>query len=88
MDFEWNGAKELANRRKHGVDFRAAARIFLRPLRNRVRRSRRCGERRFIINAIGLVDGRLLSITYTTRGDVVRIISARSRMKKGNITKF
>jgi uncharacterized DUF497 family protein len=31
MDFEWNGAKELANRRKYGVDFRAEARIFLDP---------------------------------------------------------
>ena len=28
-------------------------------------------------NAIGLVDGRLLFVTYTLRGDVVRIISAR-----------
>jgi uncharacterized DUF497 family protein len=33
------------------------------------------GELRF--NAIGLVDGRMLYITYTLRGDVVRIISAR-----------
>ena len=33
------------------------------------------GELRF--NAIGLVDGRLLFVTYTMRGDVVRIISAR-----------
>jgi uncharacterized protein len=27
-------------------------------------------------NAIGLVDGRMLFVTYSTRGDVVRIISA------------
>jgi uncharacterized DUF497 family protein len=33
------------------------------------------GELRF--NAIGLVDGRMLFVTYTMRGDVVRIISAR-----------
>jgi uncharacterized DUF497 family protein len=29
MDFEWDGAKELANRNKHGVDFRTAAKVFL-----------------------------------------------------------
>jgi uncharacterized DUF497 family protein len=28
-------------------------------------------------NAIGLVDGRMLSVTYTMRGTLVRIISAR-----------
>jgi uncharacterized protein len=33
------------------------------------------GELRF--NAIGLVDGRMLFVTYTMRGDIVRIISAR-----------
>ena len=31
MDFEWDGAKELANRKKHGVDFRTAAKVFLDP---------------------------------------------------------
>jgi uncharacterized DUF497 family protein len=29
MDFEWDTAKEQANRKKHGVDFRAAAKVFL-----------------------------------------------------------
>jgi hypothetical protein len=33
------------------------------------------GEPRF--NAIGLVDGRMLFVAYTMRGDIVRIISAR-----------
>jgi len=33
------------------------------------------GELRF--NAIGLVDARMLFVTYALRGDVVRIISAR-----------
>jgi len=31
MDFEWDSAKELANRKKHGVDFRTAAKVFLDP---------------------------------------------------------
>jgi uncharacterized DUF497 family protein len=33
------------------------------------------GELRF--NAIGLVDERMLFVTYAMRGDVVRIVSAR-----------
>ena len=41
-------------------------------------------------NAIGQVDGRMLFVTYTMRGDVVRILSARGAepLKKGSITRF
>jgi hypothetical protein len=31
MDFEWDTGKEQANRKKHGVDFRTAAKVFLDP---------------------------------------------------------
>jgi uncharacterized protein len=75
MDFEWDSAKELANRKKHGIDFRAAARVFLDPYVVEFDDLDATGELRF--NAIGLVDGRMLFVTYAMRGDVVRIISAR-----------
>jgi hypothetical protein len=75
MDFEWDGAKELANRRKHGVDFRTAAKVFLDPYVIELDDLDGAGELRF--NSIGLVDGRMLFVTYTMRGDIVRIISAR-----------
>ena len=29
MDFEWDTAKEKANRKKHGIGFRTAAKVFL-----------------------------------------------------------
>jgi uncharacterized DUF497 family protein len=75
MDFEWDNAKDLANRKKHGVDFRTAAKVFLDPYVIEFDDHDATGEPRFI--AIGLVDGRMLFVSYTTRGDVVRIISAR-----------
>jgi uncharacterized DUF497 family protein len=31
----------------------------------------------YLSNAIGLVEGRMLFVSYTMRGDVIRIISAR-----------
>jgi uncharacterized DUF497 family protein len=31
MEFEWDSAKEQANRKKHGIDFRTAAKVFLDP---------------------------------------------------------
>lgn len=75
MDFEWDSAKELANRKKHGVDFRTAAKVFLDPHVIEFDDLDATGELRF--NAIGVVDGRTLFVAYTMRGDVVRIISAR-----------
>jgi uncharacterized protein len=75
MDFEWDSAKELANRKKHGVGFRIAAKVFLDPHVIEFDDLGSTDEPRF--NAIGLVDGRMLFVTYTMRGPVVRIISAR-----------
>jgi uncharacterized DUF497 family protein len=75
MDFEWDGAKELANRKKHGLGFRTAAKVFLDPHVIEFDDLDTTDELRF--NAIGLVDGRMLFVTYTMRGTVVRIISAR-----------
>ena len=75
MDFEWDSAKEAANRRKHGVDFKTATKVFLDPYAIEFDDHDATGELRS--NAIGMVDGRMLFVTYTMRGDVVRIISAR-----------
>jgi uncharacterized DUF497 family protein len=75
MDFEWDSAKDRANRKKHGVDFQTAAKVFLDPYVIEFDDLDATVEPRF--SAIGLVDGRMLFVTYTTRGDVVRIISAR-----------
>ena len=75
MDFEWDRGKELANRRKHGINFKTAAKVFLDPHLIEFDDRDATGELRF--NAIGVVDGRMLFVTYTMRSDVVRIISAR-----------
>jgi uncharacterized protein len=68
-------AKEQANRKKHGIDFRTAAKVFLDPYVIKFDEFSATGEVRF--NVIGLVEGRMLFVTYTMRDDVIRIISAR-----------
>jgi uncharacterized protein len=75
VEFEWDSAKEQANRKKHGVDFRTAAKVFLDPHAIEFDDRDAVGELRF--NAIGIVDGRTLFVTYAMPGDRVRIISAR-----------
>jgi uncharacterized protein len=80
MDFEWDTAKERANRKKHGIDFRTAAKVFLDPHViefDDFDDFDAADELRF--NAIGLVEGRMLFVTYTMRGVVVRLIGERSR---------
>jgi uncharacterized protein len=75
MDFDWDDAKELANRKKHRLDFHTASKVFLDPHVLEFDDLDADDELRF--NAIGMVDGRILFVTYTVRGDVIRIISAR-----------
>jgi uncharacterized protein len=75
MEFEWDTAKEQANRKKRGIDFRTAAKVFLDPYLIEFDDLDATGELRF--NAIGLVEGRMLFLTHAIRGDVIRIISAR-----------
>lgn len=75
MIFDWDNAKAESNRRKHRIDFKTAAKVFLDPFAVEFDDRDASAETRF--NAIGLVDGRVLFVTYTVRGDVIRIISAR-----------
>jgi len=75
MNFDWDDAKEEANRRKHRIDFKTAAKVFLDPFVIEFDEVDAFGETRF--SAIGLVEGRMLFVTYTLRGEVIRIISAR-----------
>jgi len=74
--FEWDDDKAAANWRHHGVSFDQAARAIADPsaLEN-VDDREDYGEDR--INLIGMCDGVLLHVTYTERGDRIRIISAR-----------
>jgi uncharacterized DUF497 family protein len=75
MDFEWDEAKNRRNLAKHGISFEEAARVLAVPRLREVDDRRTYGETRF--RAYGMVEGRLLCVVYTLRGDRVRIISAR-----------
>jgi uncharacterized protein len=75
MRFEWDGAKERTNIAKHGLSFQTAALVFLDPQLLEFEDLGLYDESRW--NVIGMVDGRVLFVTYTERGDRIRIISAR-----------
>ena len=75
--FEWDPEKDEANRKKHGVSFRAAISAFMDPLSITIAdpdHSR--GEKRFLLLGENH-EGRLLVISHTDRQDRIRIISVR-----------
>jgi uncharacterized DUF497 family protein len=77
MHFEWNPKKATANRRKHGVSFEEATSA-LRDAFSATAHDpdHSDDEERFVTFGVSS-QGRLLAVSYTDRGDAVRIISAR-----------
>ncbi len=77
MSFEWDEQKARANLDKHGVSFEEAATVFADPLYvDFYDPDHSAEEQRYII--IGASQqGRVLMVSYTERGEMVRLISSR-----------
>ncbi len=75
--FEWDGDKSSANLGKHGIDFDDASEVFYGPII--LHQSDRNNEERWI--AVGSLEDRLVTVVFTRRADVIRIISARRARK-------
>jgi hypothetical protein len=85
--FEWSDAKARANLIDHKVSFEVAKLVF-DDSRSLEEIDDRCdyGEDRF--NVIGMAKGDILTVTYTDRGERIRIISARKATKREQINYF
>jgi uncharacterized DUF497 family protein len=82
MEFEWDDAKAESNERKHGVAFSEALTLFGDPLSVTGYDPRHADdEDRFLTMGVS-VDGRLLVVSHTDRGDTVRVISAREATRR------
>jgi uncharacterized DUF497 family protein len=75
VDFEWDPEKESLNVEKHQFDFETASQIWVSSVIEKADDRRDYGETRII--ATGEVDGCVLVVVYTWRGETRRIISAR-----------
>ena len=76
MGFEWDDVQEAINRQKRGITFIDAASVFGDPLHLEEGSTRpEYGEERR--KAIGMVQGRIVTVIFTIRQDQHRIISAR-----------
>ena len=78
MEFDWDPEKAAANLKKHGIDFVAALAVFddqKRIIEDSTKPE--YGETRRI--AIGMMaDGRLVTVVFTDRSNIRRIISVRT----------
>ncbi len=78
MRFEWDPKKAAANLKKHGVSFKEAATAFGDPLsltKFDPDHSAEDEDRFILLGATHA--GRLVIVSHTDRGEIVRIISAR-----------
>jgi uncharacterized DUF497 family protein len=78
ITFEWDRAKDSANRWKHGVGFDQASTVFGDPFSITIPDpDHSIDEERLVI--VGMSDKRaLLIVVHTIRGERLRLISARS----------
>jgi uncharacterized protein len=82
VKFEWDPLKAALNFAKHGVSFEEATTIFRDPLSATAHDpDHSVTENRFVPFGIS-VQGRLLTISHTGRGEAIRIISARLATKQ------
>jgi uncharacterized protein len=78
VQFTWDPAKAASNLKKHGVSFAEAVTVFFDPLaRMHDDPDHSIGEVREIVTGYS-ANGRLLLVSFTERGDTVRIINARA----------
>ena len=81
MEFDWNPAKCARNIAERGIDFADVLVGFADPSKKVARDDRKdYGEAR--LNMLAMVQGRVFHITYTERGRITWIISARKANKR------
>ena len=85
MEFEWDEEKAAANLAKHGISFEEARTVFDDPLYVDFYDPDHSSEEHRYILVGESRQGRLLVVSYTERGDVTRLISARevTRSERG-----
>jgi hypothetical protein len=80
LEFEWDENKRESNLKKHGIDFVLACKIFYNYTVEFEDNRYDYEEERFI--AIGIITNQTLTVVYTIRNGIIRLISARKSTKE------
>jgi uncharacterized DUF497 family protein len=76
MEFEWDPAKDEANRFKHGLRLAFGQRVFDDP-EHIISASIRPFDGEDRNKAVGMVEGKLYTAVHVWRGEAIRLISVR-----------
>ncbi len=76
MEFEFDPIKAASNEAKHGIAFEYGLRAFADP-NNVVFDVSRAHDNERRLKLVGVIDGIIVTVVYTMRGEVIRLISAR-----------
>jgi len=79
MVFEWDEAKSVTNKSKHGIDFDTAREMWNDSNRVEIQTPYPLEDRNILISKIG---EKLYTAIFTYRGNAIRIISVRHARKK------
>jgi uncharacterized protein len=79
MEFEWDEDKRLTNINKHGIDFIDVSQVFEGDIVTIEDDRYGYGEQRSV--TFGLLQGNVVAVVHTDRGEFVRIISIRKATK-------
>ena len=80
--FDWDVRKAASNVRLHGITFQEASTVFGDPLAITVADPDHSGEESRFVD-LGMSDrGRIIVVSYTERGEIIRIISARNATRR------
>jgi uncharacterized DUF497 family protein len=74
-DFEWDAAKDRANRAKHGIGFEFAQQAFLDPLRV-IAEDLEHGDEEKRYFCFGRVEDAVMTVRFTWRNRKIRIFGA------------
>ncbi len=76
MTFDFDPAKDTANRAKHGVPLSFGARVFDDPAVTLID-TIRAGDEELRYKAVGLIGNKLFTAVYVHRDGAIRLISVR-----------
>jgi len=74
-NFEWDARKDKENQKKHKVSFTLAQRAFLDPNRI-IARDLKHSKKEQRYYCIGQVDNEIITVRFTYRANIIRIIGA------------
>lgn len=81
LAFEWDEAKAVANLKKHRISFEEAKTVFTDPFSITVDDPKHTADERRFVDIGAAASGKVLVVSYTQRGEKIRLISCRKSTK-------